>query len=71
MKAPDHTVAVEVLMDWIEERGDQEVLTAVGHRVVHGGPKYSEPQVITVFPAVAKKVVNGTTNEGEKIEETA
>ncbi|MHB1094500.1 acetate/propionate family kinase [Thiobacillus sp.] len=47
VKAPDHTVAVEVLMDWIEERGDHEVLAAVGHRVVHGGPKYSEPQVIT------------------------
>jgi acetate kinase len=47
VKAPDHTVAVEVLMDWIEERGDHEVLTAVGHRVVHGGPKYSEPQIIT------------------------
>ena len=47
VKAPDHTVAVEVLMDWIEERGDQEVLAAVGHRVVHGGPKYSEPQRIT------------------------
>jgi acetate kinase len=45
--APDHTVAVEVLMEWIEERGDHEVLAAVGHRVVHGGPKYSEPQVIT------------------------
>jgi acetate kinase len=47
VKAPDHTAAVEVLMDWIEERGDHEVLAAVGHRVVHGGPKYSEPQVIT------------------------
>jgi acetate kinase len=47
VKAPDHTAAVKVLMDWIEERGDQEVLAAVGHRVVHGGPKYNEPQVIT------------------------
>ena len=47
VKAPDHTVAVQVLMDWIEERGDHEALVAVGHRVVHGGPKYSEPQVIT------------------------
>lgn len=45
--APDHTVAVEVLMDWVEERSGHEVLTAVGHRVVHGGPKYSEPQRIT------------------------
>ena len=43
--APDHTVAVGVLMDWIEQRRD--ALTAVGHRVVHGGPKYSQPQRIT------------------------
>ena len=45
--APDHTVAVGALMDWIEERGGRDRLTAVGHRVVHGGPKYSEPQRIT------------------------
>jgi acetate kinase len=42
--APDHTAAVGVLMDWIEERGGRYALTAVGHRVVHGGPKYSEPR---------------------------
>jgi acetate kinase len=35
-------------MDWIEERGGSDALTAVGHRVVHGGPKYSEPQRINV-----------------------
>jgi acetate kinase len=45
VQAPDHTVAVGILMDWIEERRD--TLIAVGHRVVHGGPKYSEPQRIT------------------------
>jgi len=45
--APDHTVAVDILMDWIEERSGRGALTAVGHRVVHGGPKYSEPQRIT------------------------
>jgi len=44
---PDHTAAVDVLIDWIEERSGPEALTAVGHRVVHGGPKYSEPQRIT------------------------
>ena len=47
VKAPDHTVAVGALMDWIEERGGRDTLTAVGHRVVHGGPKYFEPQRIT------------------------
>ncbi len=45
--APDHTVAVDALMDWIEERVGRAGLTAVGHRVVHGGPKYSDPQLIT------------------------
>ena len=34
-------------MDWIEERSGRDGLTAVGHRVVHGGPKYHEPQRIT------------------------
>src|SRR5208282_4751494 len=45
--ATDHTVAVGALMDWIEERSGREALAAVGHRVVHGGPKYSQPQRIT------------------------
>src|SRR5665648_234046 len=45
--APDHTVAVGALMDWLEARIGREALTAVGHRVVHGGPKYSQPQRIT------------------------
>jgi acetate kinase len=47
LSAPDHTVAVGALMDWIEKRFGHDALTAVGHRVVHGGPKYSEPQLIT------------------------
>lgn len=45
--APDHTAAVGALMDWIEQRSGRDTLTAVGHRVVHGGPKYSKPQRIT------------------------
>ena len=47
VKAPDHTAAVGALMDWIEERSGRDALTAVGHRVVHGGPKYYKPQRIT------------------------
>lgn len=45
--APDHTAAVGALMDWIEERSEGDALTAVGHRMVHGGPKYSMPRRIT------------------------
>jgi acetate kinase len=45
--AADHRAAVGDLMDWIEQRLGGNALTAVGHRVVHGGPRYCEPQRIT------------------------
>jgi acetate kinase len=45
--ATDHTKAVNVLMDWIEERIGRDALIAVGHRVVHGGSKYWNAQLIT------------------------
>jgi acetate kinase len=45
--APDHATAVGLLMDWIAERNGRDALAAVGHRVVHGGPKYSAPRPIT------------------------
>jgi acetate kinase len=44
---PDHQTAVGLLMDWIQDRIEGGALAAVGHRVVHGGPKYCEPQRIT------------------------
>jgi len=34
-------------MDWIEHRSGRDALTAVGHRVLQGGPKYYKPQRIT------------------------
>ena len=54
VKAPDHTAAVDALMDWIEELSGRDALTAVGHRVVHGGPKFSQPQRIT--PAMVEEL---------------
>jgi acetate kinase len=47
VKAADHSAAVGILMDWIEQRSGRDALTAVGHRVVHGGPNYYKPQRIT------------------------
>jgi len=47
VSAPDHKEAVGTLMDWIKEHIGHDALTAVGHRVVHGGLKYSQPQRIT------------------------
>jgi acetate kinase len=45
VEAPNHAAAANVLMDWLSERSS--ALAAVGHRVVHGGPTYSQPQRIT------------------------
>ena len=45
--AKDHAAAVEVLMDRIEAHENGGALVAVGHRVVHGGPNYHDPQRLT------------------------
>jgi acetate kinase len=47
VEAPDHAAAAAALMDWVEQRIGRDALDAVGHRIVHGGPKYSEPERIT------------------------
>lgn len=47
LPAPDHTAAAAALMDWIHDKIEHGGLAAVGHRLVHGGPKYWEPQRIT------------------------
>jgi len=47
VSAPDYSAAVGALVEGIEERSGHDAFTAVGHRMVHGGPKYSEPQRIT------------------------
>jgi acetate kinase len=43
----DHTAAVNVVMDWAKDRLESGTLAAIGHRIVHGGPKYWQPQRIT------------------------
>ena len=39
-----HAAALQALLDWMrpENRAD-----AVGHRIVHGGPKYRAPEIVT------------------------
>lgn len=54
IRVPDHTAAVKVLMDWAGEKIQHGKLAAVGHRVVHGGPKYWKPQRIT--PKIIKEL---------------
>ena len=43
----DHTGAVGALLDEMKSLGLQEHVKAIGHRVVHGGEKYSGSVVIT------------------------
>ncbi len=45
---PDHNTALKVWLNWLQNNNpDLMTLAAVGHRVVHGGRHYPEPQVIT------------------------
>ncbi len=43
---PNHKVAIEFFLDWLSQQVNIK-LVAVGHRIVHGGPKYSKPVLIT------------------------
>ncbi len=47
VQVSDHTAAVGLLVDWVKEGMGSRMLAAIGHRVVHGGPKYWEPQLVT------------------------
>jgi len=49
--APNHAAAIGRLMDWLEEKihekENKNSIIAVGHRVVHGGPHFYQPQRLT------------------------
>src|SRR3712207_5980094 len=44
-KVPDVPAAIAVVANWLRETQRLD-LTAVGHRVVHGGPDYDRPVII-------------------------
>jgi len=43
----DSNGALETMFAWLDEREYLSQLAAAGHRLVHGGPRYREPQRIT------------------------
>ena len=45
--APDHRAAVQLALDCIKQQADGKAVAAVGHRVVHGGMKYTKPVIVT------------------------
>ncbi len=47
VEARDHVTSVQPLARYLEGRVTFDAIAAVGHRIVHGGPRYREPQPIT------------------------
>lgn len=48
LSAPfDHQTALAVLVAQLQQRNLVDSISAVGHRVVHGGEKYSQPTLVT------------------------
>jgi acetate kinase len=43
----DHAAGAAAVIDVIAHRASADAVAAIGHRIVHGGPKYSEPQRLT------------------------
>ncbi len=39
----DHSAALQLFFDWFESQPSKRTLDAVGHRVVYGGAKYTQP----------------------------
>jgi len=40
-----HTAALEHLFSWLREQPDSCLPDAIGHRIVHGGPRYTAPEL--------------------------
>jgi acetate kinase len=42
--APNHVACVPLLIELLEKKTGVNAVSAIGHRVVHGGPRYREPR---------------------------
>lgn len=47
VEAPNHEAAADRVIEWLSRQVGQEAVCAIAHRIVHGGPKYSQSQIIT------------------------
>lgn len=45
--APDHVAGLNIILGYIKDTTGVTDFTAIGQRVVHGGPHYTEPQLIS------------------------
>ena len=46
-QVPDHAASVRLLIDQLAQSGKGLSVQAIGHRVVHGGSRYADPQVVS------------------------
>lgn len=51
-KPKGHDTSLHHILDWLKDKTEGGKISAIGHRVVHGGTKFSEPVLIT--PEVIK-----------------
>ena len=47
VNAPDLAAAADLIADWLEKYVGWPAIAAIGHRIVHGGPRYAAPEKIT------------------------
>jgi len=47
LSLPNHETALKTLLDWLQDHIRRQRLDAVGHRLVHGGVKYTYPHGVT------------------------
>jgi acetate kinase len=47
VKAPNHRAGGEFIIKWFEKQFGFDSIVGIGHRVVHGGPKFTSPQRLT------------------------
>jgi acetate kinase len=47
IQASDHAACAGLLLNWLNQNVSLTEVLAIGHRVVHGGLKYSQPEVVT------------------------
>ena len=45
--ASDHVVAADIFVKWLTTKLHLDSITAIGHRIVHGGPNYYTAQPVT------------------------
>jgi acetate kinase len=50
IKCADSLAGADAVMQWLRERAEPKEITAIGHRIVHGGPNYLAHTLLT--PAV-------------------